>query len=210
MTDAIIANNVMTSGSIVLPNGTTTVVVSTSTPLTELVNYAPVASFLTVMNNLLVTVTDTSSDPNNTSPSSLWSDAWNYVWNFGDGATTTAHVSTVGNNQTHTYATAGNYNISLALTDQYGLSSINSGNVTALSTPSGGGGGGGGGWGGYYSSTPKPQGDVNNDGKVDLIDFNMVLIQWGMTGNNLAADLDKNGVVDIFDFNQLMVYWQKK
>lgn len=201
----------MTSGSIVLPNGTTTVAVSTSTPLTELVNYAPVASFLTVMNNLLVTITDISSDPNNTAPSSLWSDAWNYVWNFGDGATTTAHVSTIGNNQTHTYASTGNYTISLALTDQYGLSSINNGNVTALSTPAvSSGGGGGGGGGGYYMYSPQVNGDTNNDGKVDLLDFNMFLTQWGNKGSNLVADFDKNNSVNIFDFNWLMVYWTKK
>lgn len=217
MIDAIITDGVMTSGSILLPDGTTTVVIATSTPLTDLVNYAPIALFNTLMTNLVATITDTSSDPNNTAPSNLWRDSWNYVWDFGDGATTTASVTTLGNNQTHTYAAANNYVISLLLTDKYGLTSSANANVTAISTPiiSGGGGGGGGVgvFGGSYYLGSAPiyiNGDINRDGKVDLLDFNILLVDWGKTGNNLMADLDHNGVVDIYDFNQLMVYWQKK
>ena len=218
----MINNGVMTSGSIVGANGSTTVVV-VPTLLTALINYAPVASFIATINNLVATITDTSSDPN----SPTLPDSWNYLWNFGDGATTTANVATVGNNQTHTYVAPGTYTISLVLTDQYGLTSNASNNVTAISTPavtppSGGGGGGSGAGGvsvygtGYYvgsvplDSLGKVKGDINRDGKVDMFDFNILLVQWGKTGNNLSADLNSDGVVDIIDFNQLQVYWSNK
>lgn len=53
-------------------------------------------------------------------------------------------------------------------------------------------------------------GDANNDGKVDIFDFNILMIQWGKiipdTMNNIA-DFDKDGLVGIFDFNILMVHW---
>ena len=76
------------------------------------------------------------------------------------------------------------------------------------SSPSGGGGGGGG----APVPTPTPasaKGDATGDGKVDVLDFNSLLIQWGKTGANLTADLDKNGTIDIFDFNLLLINWSK-
>ncbi|MBU4204605.1 hypothetical protein KKE19_00385 [Patescibacteria group bacterium] len=51
------------------------------------------------------------------------------------------------------------------------------------------------------------KGDVNNDGKVDIIDFNLLMVNWGNNPTNLAADLNGDGKVDIFDFNILMVNW---
>ncbi len=185
MTDAVIANGVMTSGSILLPDATTTVVVATSTPLTNLVNYAPVASFIAAMNNLAVTVTDTSSDANN-GTSAYFTDLWNYIWNFGDGATVPASVSAVGNNQTHTYSTPGSYLISLLLTDKYGLSSMANSTVSALSAPvvssgggSGGGGGGGGFGGGFVQSVLRAiVGDINKDNKVNKYDFALMMAAW--------------------------------
>jgi hypothetical protein len=82
--------------------------------------------------------------------------------------------------------------------------------VTPPTPPSGGGGGGGGGG----SSTPPPvvitnKGDATGDGKVDFLDFNSLLVQWGKTGNTFTADFDKNGIVDFFDFNLLLINWSK-
>lgn len=83
---------------------------------------------------------------------------------------------------------------------------------------SGGGGGGGGGsssGGGGGAPAPTPttsmsaKGDATGDGKVDVLDFNSLLIQWGKAGTNLTADLDKNETVDIFDFNLLLINWSK-
>jgi hypothetical protein len=74
---------------------------------------------------------------------------------------------------------------------------------TGTSGSSGGGGGGGG------TSTPTTiLGDFNNDSKVDFLDFNTLMINWGATGSNIA-DLNNDGVVDFFDFNTLMINWTK-
>jgi|GEM_PF-6394249 len=48
--------------------------------------------------------------------------------------------------------------------------------------------------------------DANNDGRVDLLDFNILMVNWGAVGPNVA-DFNKDGIVDIFDFNLLMIYW---
>ena len=72
---------------------------------------------------------------------------------------------------------------------------------TSSPSPSGGGGGGGG-----TPATPKT-GDANNDSKVDILDFNVLMINWGSTSANNAADFNKDSKVDILDFNLLMINW---
>lgn len=57
------------------------------------------------------------------------------------------------------------------------------------------------------ASGEKITGDINKDNKIDIFDFNLIMVNWGNSPTNLAADLDKNGKVDIFDFNLLMVNW---
>jgi hypothetical protein len=77
--------------------------------------------------------------------------------------------------------------------------------------PSGGSGGGGGGGGGGVIpavTTPK-KGDASGDGKVDVLDFNSLLIQWGKKGTSMTADFNGDGTVDILDFNQLLINWGK-
>lgn len=75
---------------------------------------------------------------------------------------------------------------------------------TPSPSPSGGGGGGG-------DTTPPvtvfKKGDADKNGKVDIFDLNILMVNWGNNPANAAADLDGNGKVDIFDFNILMVYW---
>lgn len=70
---------------------------------------------------------------------------------------------------------------------------------TPTPSPSSGGGGGGGG-GGSTSAA-----DINRDGKVDILDFNTVIVNWGTSGG--AGDLNSDGTVDILDFNMLMANW---
>ena len=68
--------------------------------------------------------------------------------------------------------------------------------------PSGGGGGGGG-------SAPLSNfggSDFNGDGKVNIIDLNILVLNWGATGTN-ASDLNHDGIVNILDFNLLMLNW---
>lgn len=49
--------------------------------------------------------------------------------------------------------------------------------------------------------------DTNNDDKIDVLDFNALMVHWGEKGATVIGDFDKNGVVDVFDFNALMVHW---
>ena len=86
-------------------------------------------------------------------------------------------------------------------------------NPPSAPAPSGGGGGGGG---IPPTSTPSPTpivagattktADINKDGKVDILDFNVLLVNWGTPSNN-DADLNGDGKVDIIDFNALIVAW---
>jgi hypothetical protein len=88
-----------------------------------------------------------------------------------------------------------------------------------VSPPSGGGGGG------SYTPpstttpatttstntlTPEQQKvDANKDNKIDVLDFNSLMINWGKTGTGNIADFNSDGKVDIFDFNMLMINWGK-
>lgn len=84
------------------------------------------------------------------------------------------------------------------------------------STTSGGGGGGGGGGGVTTPTTPTSplsaaaqKVDTNKDNKIDVLDFNTLMVNWGKTTANNVADFNGDGKVDIFDFNLLMINWTK-
>lgn len=47
--------------------------------------------------------------------------------------------------------------------------------------------------------------DMNTDGKVNLIDFSILLFSWGTDAAN--ADINSNGKVDLADFSILIFYW---
>ncbi|XOB40881.1 MAG: hypothetical protein ACKKMW_02330 [Candidatus Nealsonbacteria bacterium] len=49
--------------------------------------------------------------------------------------------------------------------------------------------------------------DANKDDKIDVLDFNVLMINWGSTTAGNIADFDSDGKVDIFDFNLLMIHW---
>jgi len=84
---------------------------------------------------------------------------------------------------------------------------------TEPATPSGGGGGNSGGGGGGYVPPATPPAtnpaDFNNSGTVDILDFNILIMNWGSTSATKATG-DANGdkKVDIFDFNILITNWQ--
>ncbi|MEK7194902.1 MAG: dockerin type I repeat-containing protein [Patescibacteria group bacterium] len=83
---------------------------------------------------------------------------------------------------------------------------------TPTQNNSGGGGGGGGGGAnngnqGQVSGVSTILGDINKDGKVDVLDFNALVVNWGNNPQNINADLTGDGKVDILDFNALMVAW---
>ncbi|MFY2564263.1 PKD domain-containing protein [Corallococcus terminator] len=71
-------------------------------------NTPPVANFGVTVSSLTATFSDASTDADGTITSRSW--------NFGDGGTSTA------TNPSRTYATAGNYNVTLTVTDNGGAS----------------------------------------------------------------------------------------
>ena len=49
--------------------------------------------------------------------------------------------------------------------------------------------------------------DANQDSAVDILDFNLVMVNWGTTAEGNVADFNNDNVIDIFDFNLLMIHW---
>ena len=49
--------------------------------------------------------------------------------------------------------------------------------------------------------------DTNNDGSIDVLDFNALMVNWGDVDTNNVADFDCDNKVAILDFNLLMVNW---
>jgi len=47
--------------------------------------------------------------------------------------------------------------------------------------------------------------DLNQDGKVNLIDFSVLLYWWGK--ENPSVDLNQDGLVDLPDFSIMLYYW---
>jgi hypothetical protein len=50
-----------------------------------------------------------------------------------------------------------------------------------------------------------PGADLNQDGKVNLTDFSILLYYWGT--NNPCADQNQDGKVNLVDFSIMMYYW---
>ena len=70
----------------------------------------------------------------------------------------------------------------------------------------------GGGWGSFTLPAPSQLSaevqkvDFNKDNKIDILDFNTLMVHWAETGTSVA-DFNNDGKVDIFDFNLLMINW---
>jgi hypothetical protein len=77
---------------------------------------------------------------------------------------------------------------------------------TIMTYGSSGGGGGGGGSSAVSGLSAKA--DLNGDGLVNLLDFNLLMINWGKLAS--VADLNGDGLVNLLDFNLLMINWGKK
>lgn len=89
-------------------------------------------------------------------------------------------------------------------------------NLSYGSAPASGGGGGGGSSNPPANQTTNTQTqltptqekiDTNNDSKIDVMEFNLLMINWGNNTPGNPADFDGNGTVDILDFNLLMINW---
>jgi hypothetical protein len=54
----------------------------------------------------------------------------------------------------------------------------------------------------------KSKGDVNLDGRVDLIDFSILLYYWNVENPaNARADINQDGIVNIIDFSIMLFFW---
>lgn len=84
-------------------------------------NVAPTASFTSSVSNLAVTVDATASSDDGT--------ITGYAWDFGDGS------SGVGVTASHSYAAAGNYTITLTVTDNGALTGSSNKVVTVTAAP---------------------------------------------------------------------------
>ena len=57
----------------------------------------------------------------------------------------------------------------------------------------------------FDTSLGTTPGDLNEDGKVDLIDFSILLSKWGTS--DATADINCDGIVDLIDLSILMSHW---
>ncbi len=69
--------------------------------------------------------------------------------------------------------------------------------IPAAVTPSGGG------------EVPVIKGDANKDGKIDSLDFDILMANWGKVGVNNPADFNLDGKVNVLDFVILMRSWKR-
>ena len=58
----------------------------------------------------------------------------------------------------------------------------------------------------WSSGRSSLEADLNNDGKVNIFDYNILVSNFGKTGTSgfISADINKDGKVDIFDYNILI------
>ena len=114
------------------------------------------------------------------------------------GETVEFYVSGIKANETAVFVNGESTNLNLTISGTVGTIE-----ETDPTPPPGGGGG----VDGTPVSTTYKTGDMDKNNKVDVFDFNTLMVNWGNNPTNSAADLDGNGKVDIFDFNLLMVNW---
>ncbi|KKT58960.1 MAG: 1, 4-beta cellobiohydrolase [Candidatus Giovannonibacteria bacterium GW2011_GWC2_44_9] len=51
-------------------------------------------------------------------------------------------------------------------------------------------------------------GDINGDGKINIVDFSIMLFFWNQRSpQNSCTDTNKDGVVSIFDFSIMLFWW---
>jgi len=130
-----------------------------------------VALFEYEVNELSVDFIDLSSIVNEVELSS-------WFWNFGDGNTSTASMPS------HTYSIGGTYEVSLVITNNYGIQSDAHIEVIQLQSAM--------------------QGDINNDDLVNILDI-VIIVNFVLGSNNpssvefSASDLNDDGMLNILD-----------
>lgn len=62
----------------------------------------------------------------------------------------------------------------------------------------------------YSTNIPGSKiGDLNNDQKVDIFDYNILLTNFGVVGSGVVGDINNSGKVDIFDYNIILTNFGK-
>ena len=113
------------------------------------------------------------------------------------GTTISFFVNDVETGATAVFANGGYNNLNLSIS---GSSSTSNGSTS----PSGGG---------SITTTATTLSaaaqkvDANKDNKIDVLDFNTLMVNWGKTEAGNIADFNGDGKVDVFDFNLLMINW---
>lgn len=119
--------------------------------------------------------------------------------NVNNGKTVKFFVAGVEADQTALFSNGKSTQLNLVLP----------GSALVTSTNSSGGGGGGSAITLTTPTLPLSEAakkvDGNNDGKIDVLDFNLLMINWGSEG--VVADFNGDGKVDVLDFNALMIHW---
>jgi PKD repeat protein len=136
----------------------------------------PMALFEYAVNDLTVIFMDLSEMINE-----VELETW--LWNFGDGSTSSSSAPV------HTFAQGGSYEVSLTVTNIYGIESEPHTETVQL-----------------QSSMP---GDINNDSMLNILDIvlviNFVLGSETPSATEFsAADLNSDGVVDVLDIVTLV------
>ncbi len=137
--NANITDGVMHSGNIAW-NGTETVITN-STNLTDLVNYAPTAviSASTTSGEATLNVDFNASGSSDPNVGGALGDSLSYSWDFDNDGTEDA----TGVTASHSFS-SGTYVVTLTVTDSFGKSDTDSVQIDVSSSSSNGGGGGGG------------------------------------------------------------------
>jgi len=170
-------------------------------------NSAPTASFTHVANDLTVTFTDGSSDPDGSIASRSW--------DFGDGNSSTTQ------NPSHSYASAGTYTVALTVTDNQGASDTVSNAVTVTSSSNGCDAGlnsYSGNLTGSNDSEVQPNGTYFYHTGGVLVghltgpqgtDFDLRLRFWSGSWKNVASSLSSSSIEDIsYDAPEGYYYWR--
>lgn len=54
----------------------------------------------------------------------------------------------------------------------------------------------------------RKNGDINKDGKVNIVDFSIMLFFWNQKNpKNSCADVNRDGAVNLFDFSIMLFWW---
>jgi hypothetical protein len=144
-------------------------------------NQLPIASFTYSPLNAAVNETITFNASNSTDPDGFIT---HYEWNFEDGNITNTTEEII----THLYSSAGNYTVSLTVTDNDGAKDTTTIELTLAI-----------------------KGDLNGDGFVTMDDVRLVAgMVIGTVKEDLKADFNGNGYVDVGDAAKLLGYVKGK